>query len=197
MCLCSPNSINWYRRKLVAKQALHAAHYSPVSVDLHLRLVSGLGLQKRRSAPPYGHLWLGKDFSFLASNDVAMVDCICDCVRCILIQQSPMPKSLCVVAQLPSNFASLAVSCQISWPTRPDVGRSTARGGWRQSPDSTWDWHSTTSLSGSTRHPLTRLDLRRRCRDDIVTAVVAAAAGAWSSVGNDTLTVFSLTVVGR
>jgi len=24
MCLCSPSSINWYRRKLGAKQALHA-----------------------------------------------------------------------------------------------------------------------------------------------------------------------------
>jgi len=24
VCLCLPSSINWYRRKLVAKQALHA-----------------------------------------------------------------------------------------------------------------------------------------------------------------------------
>jgi len=26
MCLCSPSSINWYRHKLGAKQALHATH---------------------------------------------------------------------------------------------------------------------------------------------------------------------------
>ena len=26
MCLCSPSSINWYRRKLGAKQAFHATH---------------------------------------------------------------------------------------------------------------------------------------------------------------------------
>jgi len=26
MCLCSPRSINWYRRKLGAKQALRATH---------------------------------------------------------------------------------------------------------------------------------------------------------------------------
>ena len=50
----SLSSIKWYRRKLRAKQALHATH-SPVSADLQLRL---------RSAPPYGPLWLGKDFSF-------------------------------------------------------------------------------------------------------------------------------------
>jgi len=37
-------------------------HISPVSVDLQLLLVSGWALQKRRSAPPYGPLWLGKDF---------------------------------------------------------------------------------------------------------------------------------------
>jgi len=26
LCLCSPSSINWYRRKLGGKQALHATH---------------------------------------------------------------------------------------------------------------------------------------------------------------------------
>ena len=26
LCLCSPSSINWYRRKLGAKQALHTTH---------------------------------------------------------------------------------------------------------------------------------------------------------------------------
>ena len=27
LCLCSPSSINWYRRKLKAKQAFHVTHY--------------------------------------------------------------------------------------------------------------------------------------------------------------------------
>ena len=30
MCLCSPSSINWYRRKLGAKQGLHATHWPGV-----------------------------------------------------------------------------------------------------------------------------------------------------------------------
>jgi len=30
MCLCSSSSINWYRRKLGAKQALHATHWPRV-----------------------------------------------------------------------------------------------------------------------------------------------------------------------
>jgi len=30
MCLCSPGSINWYQRKLGAKQALHATHWPHV-----------------------------------------------------------------------------------------------------------------------------------------------------------------------
>ena len=30
MCLCSPSSINWYRRKLGAKHALHATHWHRV-----------------------------------------------------------------------------------------------------------------------------------------------------------------------
>ena len=29
MCLCSPSSINWYRRMLGAKQALRVTHWSP------------------------------------------------------------------------------------------------------------------------------------------------------------------------
>ena len=32
--------------------------------------MSGWGLQKRRSAPPYGLLWLGKDFSFFRTHNV-------------------------------------------------------------------------------------------------------------------------------
>jgi len=43
----------------------HTARYtSPVSVISQCKLVSGWGLRKRRSAPPYGPLWLGKDFTF-------------------------------------------------------------------------------------------------------------------------------------
>ena len=42
-------------------------HTSPMSVDLQLRLVSGWGLQKWRSVPPYGPLclWNGHFFSVL------------------------------------------------------------------------------------------------------------------------------------
>ena len=36
----------------------------PVSVVLRLRLVSGWGLRKRRSAPPHGPRGSGKDFTF-------------------------------------------------------------------------------------------------------------------------------------
>jgi len=66
MCLCSPSSINWYRRKLRAKQALHATHWPRVrglaaSAGVWLRAI-----QKRRSAPSDGPLWLGKDFGFVA-----------------------------------------------------------------------------------------------------------------------------------
>jgi len=56
-------AVNWYRCKLGTKQA-PTRHTSPVSVDLQLRLVSGWGLLKRRSAPPNGPLWLGSDFVF-------------------------------------------------------------------------------------------------------------------------------------
>ena len=43
----------------------HTARYtSPVSVVSQCKLVSGWGLRKRRSAPPYGPLWLRKDFTF-------------------------------------------------------------------------------------------------------------------------------------
>jgi len=40
---------------------------SPVSVVLQLRLVSGWGLRKRRSAPPHGPLRLGKGLFTYAS----------------------------------------------------------------------------------------------------------------------------------
>ena len=44
----------------------HTARYtSPVSVVSQCKLVSGWGLTKRRSAPPYGPLWLWKDFFLL------------------------------------------------------------------------------------------------------------------------------------
>ena len=44
----------------------HTARYtSPVSMVSQCKLVSGWGLRKRRSAPPYGPLWLWKDFTLL------------------------------------------------------------------------------------------------------------------------------------
>ena len=47
---------------------LTARYTSPVSVVSQCKLVSGWGLRKRRSAPPYGPLWLGKDFTFFTSS---------------------------------------------------------------------------------------------------------------------------------
>jgi len=73
MCLCLPSSINgtdtsWELNRYSTR------HTSPVSADLQLRLLSGWGLQKRRSMLPYGPLWLGKDlsFSFISSNPVML-----------------------------------------------------------------------------------------------------------------------------
>jgi len=37
-CASVHQAVNWYWRKLGTKQALHATHYSPVSVELQLRL---------------------------------------------------------------------------------------------------------------------------------------------------------------
>jgi len=44
LCLCSPSSINWYGRKLGAKQALHATHWPrihgiPASAGVWLRAI--------------------------------------------------------------------------------------------------------------------------------------------------------------
>ena len=43
---------------------------SPVSVVLQLRLVSGWGLMKRRSAPPHGPQGSGKDFTLLCARNI-------------------------------------------------------------------------------------------------------------------------------
>ena len=72
----------------------------------------------------------------MASNNVVEIQRVC---HCVLIQQSPTPSRPCVDARLPSGCANLAASSQISSPTRPDAGRSTARGGWRLSEDSAYD----------------------------------------------------------
>ena len=49
----------------------HTTWYtSPVSVVLWLRLVSGWGLEKRRSAPHYGPTRLGKEFALLTQVSV-------------------------------------------------------------------------------------------------------------------------------
>jgi len=48
---------------------------SPVSVVWQWKLVSGRGLMKRRSAPLYELLWLGKDFTFYCSWQVLVFAC--------------------------------------------------------------------------------------------------------------------------
>jgi len=68
MCLCLPSSINWYRRKLGVKPALHATHYPfPWTCSFGWCLAEGYG--KDISAAPWA-LWLGKDFSFLMGHDI-------------------------------------------------------------------------------------------------------------------------------
>jgi len=64
LCLCSSSSINWYRRKLAAKQAL-TWHTSLVSVDLQLRLVSGWRAIETEISAALG-LWAsGRTLDFL------------------------------------------------------------------------------------------------------------------------------------
>ena len=59
-----PGSVNEYQRKLGVNG--HTTRYTgPVSVVLRLRLVSGWGLRKRRSAPPHGPLRLGEGLYLL------------------------------------------------------------------------------------------------------------------------------------
>jgi len=65
MCLCSPRSINWYRRKLGAKHAFHATQQPRVR---GLAASAGVWLRATETAPPYEPLWLRKDFSFLYFN---------------------------------------------------------------------------------------------------------------------------------
>ena len=58
------SSIIWYQRKWDVNR--HTTRCtSHVSMVLQCKLESGWGLQKRRSAPTYGPMWLGKDFTFL------------------------------------------------------------------------------------------------------------------------------------
>jgi len=68
MCLCLPSSINWYWRKLRAKQALHATHYSP-------RLAASAGVWLRVIEAEINGavlaLWLGKDF--ILFNDILVL----------------------------------------------------------------------------------------------------------------------------
>ena len=72
-CLCSPSS------KLVPVQAGNlnrhpTRHTSPV--DLQLRLVSGWGLLKRRSAPPNGPLGSGMTLCFLGFYNHVYAVCV-------------------------------------------------------------------------------------------------------------------------
>jgi len=72
------HAVNWYRCKLGTGNRHSTRHTSPVSVDLQLRLVSGWGQLKRRSAPPIGPLWLGKDFSYFSYSYAQLVGDMCN-----------------------------------------------------------------------------------------------------------------------
>ena len=81
LCLCSPSSINWYRRQLGAKQALHTSDATQVTQHTLVRghAASAGGLLKRRSAPPYSHCGSGRTlaFSIITNNfDYFIIDLI-------------------------------------------------------------------------------------------------------------------------
>jgi len=54
---------------------------SPVSVVWQCKLVSGWGLRKRRSAPPYGPCGSGRTLQFLHSSSVSSSLVLCQCKR--------------------------------------------------------------------------------------------------------------------
>ena len=59
VCLCSPSSTNWYRRKLGAKQALHVTH-GPMSVEFHLGWCLAEGYRNGDQCHPVGLCGLGR-----------------------------------------------------------------------------------------------------------------------------------------
>jgi len=64
----SPSSINWYRCKSLGVNMHTTRCTSPVAMVSQYKLVSGWGLWKQRSAPPYGPMWLGKDFTLWSTG---------------------------------------------------------------------------------------------------------------------------------
>ena len=61
----SPGSITWYRRKLGSKQTMPTRDtVAPYSWPHSVSWCLAEGYRKRRSAPPHGPMWLGKDFTF-------------------------------------------------------------------------------------------------------------------------------------
>jgi len=68
ICTLLAHIKQWFHDSWIIKYYYNSTpgNTSLMSVDLQLWLVSGWGLLKRRSAPLYGPLWLGKDFSILA-----------------------------------------------------------------------------------------------------------------------------------
>ena len=64
----SPGGIIWYRRKLGSKQTRRDT-LAPYSWPRSVRWCLAEGHRKRRSVPPHGPMWLGKDFTFLLTLD--------------------------------------------------------------------------------------------------------------------------------
>jgi len=65
-CLSSPSSINWYRHKPRARQALHATHWpsDPCLWNCSFSWCLAEGYENGDQCRHCGSLWLGKDFSF-------------------------------------------------------------------------------------------------------------------------------------
>jgi len=84
----SPSNVTWYQQKL-GRIYRHTTWYtSPVSVVSQRKLVSGWGIRKRRSAPPYGPMGSGKTLFFYISpcqNCLvsAMKDAIMACYKAV------------------------------------------------------------------------------------------------------------------
>ena len=118
-------------------------------MDLQLRLVSGWGLWKRRSAPPYEPLGLEKDYlDFLAlsqttihklqkiSSDVSVINVYWNTAISMLLGSISKMNLLWVIVLIESGLsqyraapALFLVPCRCTWPTRlPDRVRQIDRG---------------------------------------------------------------------
>jgi len=86
VCLCSPNSINWYLHKLGAKQALHST-LAPCTVR-GLAASAGVWLgaietEISTPPPPYGPLWLGKDSVIICNYNHSLVSTVAFMYMCL------------------------------------------------------------------------------------------------------------------